>query len=194
MKKKNYRKRPAKAQNIRNYLSIIIVFLGIVTIYTLSLDFEFTYDDTVIIVRQDVPISTGDFLQYFSEQYYPKLPYYRPVTKMTFMLQKTIHGDNPAPFRIFNAIIIGLSSLFVYALLRLPKFNIPRLPSLFAAALFGLHPVVSACVYPAWGRDSLLYGFFVIAAVYAFLRSGKMWYSLAVLFCALALYSKEASV
>ncbi len=175
-------------------IGIIIVFIGIIVVYSTSYDFEFTYDDTVMIVRQDIPSSIGSILNYFKEQYYPELPYYRPITKITFILQKAIHGNNPVPFRFFNAFIIGLASIFVYAMLRLAKINFPKLAALFATALFGLHPIVSACVFPVWGRDSLLFGFFIIVALYAFLRPGKIWYSLAVIFCALALLSKETSV
>jgi tetratricopeptide (TPR) repeat protein len=94
-----------------------------------------------------------------------------------------------------NTILYYLTAaVTVYALFRLPAFNIPKTHALMASALFGLHPVVSSSVYPAWGRDSLLFGFFVITAVYAFLRSGWKWHILAVFLCALGLFSKEASV
>lgn len=177
-----------------NYWGILIIFVGVVAVYSISLNRGFTYDDTLMIVRQDAPNSIYDIVQYFTEQYYPELPYYRPITKMTFLLQKAINGDNPVPFHLVNAIIIGFATVMVYALLRLPKFGLTAAPALFAAVLFGLHPVVSECVYPAWGRDSLLSGFLIIVAVYAFMRSGKLWYMIAVVMCMLALLSKEAAV
>jgi hypothetical protein len=155
---------------------------------------EFTYDDTIMIVRQDAPKSINDVIHYFKEQYYPELPYYRPVTKTSFLVQKAIHGNNPVPFHLFNAFIVGLAAVIFYAILRLPAFGVPKIPAFFAATIFGLHPVVSASVYPAWGRDSLLSGFLIIAAMYAFLRTGKLWYIMAILFCTLALLSKEAAV
>ncbi|HEX9971079.1 MAG TPA: tetratricopeptide repeat protein [bacterium] len=192
MIKKQQKSSPA--ETIWNYVGIFILFICIVAVYSMFLHREFTYDDTIMIVRQDAPKSINDIVRYFKEQYYPELPYYRPVTKISFLIQKAIHGNNPVPFHLFNAIVIGLAAVIVYTMLRLPAFDVPKIPALFAATIFGLHPVVSASVYPAWGRDSLLSGFLIIATVYAFLRTGKFWYTTAIVLGTLALLSKEAAV
>lgn len=170
------------------------MFVGIVLVYFMFLKREFTYDDTIMIARQDAPKSIQNIVDYFKEPYYPELPYYRPITKASFLVQKAIHGNDPVPFHLFNTIIIGLATVIIYAILRSPAFDIPKIPALIAAAAFGLHPVVSASAFPAWGRESLPSVFFVIAAVYAFLCAGKFWDAMAIVLCVLAIFRKEASV
>ncbi len=173
----------------------LALFLFIVTIYSVSLGNEFVYDDHNIINKQSPLTSLSDVARVFAEPHDPILPYYRPVARMTFLLQKTMHGDNPGPFHLLNAILMGLTALALYALLRLPVFGVPRTPALLAAALYAVHPIASSCVYPiASGRETILPGLFTIATVYAFLRSGWKWHLAAVSMLALALFSKEQSV
>jgi tetratricopeptide (TPR) repeat protein len=174
-----------------DYINVLLLIVVIFLVYIRSVNHDFIYDDRLVIIRQDAPRTIGDVVQYFKERHYETIPIYRPVARSSLLIQKAIHGDTPPPFHIFNIIVMGLCAGLFYGILRQPKFNFPRLPALFSAALFGLHPVTSPCVYPATGRETILCNLFILLAVFAFLHSGKRWYITAIIAGILALLSKE---
>ena len=153
------------------------------------------YDDHVVILAQAPHRSFREFAHIFAERHFPNLPYYRPITRSTLLLQKSWHGDHPAYFHLGNAILIGLAALLAYSLLRLPVFRTHPDIAFFGAALFALHPIASSCVYPlASGRETLMPGLWTLLAVYAFLRSGRFWPLLSWVGFIGALFSKESAI
>ncbi len=62
-------------------------------LYLPSLGNGFVYDDFDLIVRQAPPSGVGDILQVFAERHWPTLPYYRPVVRLTMVVQQAWHGD-----------------------------------------------------------------------------------------------------
>jgi tetratricopeptide (TPR) repeat protein len=164
-------------------------------LYLPSLGNEFIFDDHEVILAQPAPRSLGAVGRIFLERHVVDLPYYRPITRASLLVQRTIHGDHAAPFHVFNAGLMALISVVAYALLRLPVFGIRRGPALLAAALFGAHPVASACVHPiASGRETAMPALWMLAAVYAHLRGGTAWRITAHLAFAGALLCKEQAV
>lgn len=173
----------------------LLLFLAVLGLYAPSAENEFVYDDNEVIVNQKAPASLAEVAGIFGERHFPNLPYYRPVTRTTLLLQKTFHGDNPAPFHLLNAAFMALAALVVYFLLRLPVFGVARTAALLGAALFALHPIASSCVYPtASGRETLLPSLWTLLAIYAYLRRGTGWRALAMAAFAGALFSKEQAV
>ena len=173
----------------------LFLFLVVLGVYAPSVVNEFVYDDNEVIVNQKAPASFADVAGIFGERHFPNLPYYRPVTRTTLLLQKTFHGDNPAPFHLLNATFMALAALVVYFLLRLPVFGVARTPALLGAALFALHPIASSCVYPtASGRETLLPSLWTLLSVYAYLRRGSGWRAISMVAFAAALFSKEQAV
>lgn len=177
-------------------LVIAAAFVAIVGLYTIAArNNQFVYDDLEVIVRQSAPQSVGDVARIFCERHFPVLNYYRPITRTTLLLQKTIHGDHPFPFHAANAVLAGFVFVVAYAFLRLPVFRIRPEIALLAAAVFILHPIASECVYPAAsGRETLLPAFFCLCAIYAFLREGPRWYLAGLASFAAALLCKEQAV
>ncbi len=188
--------RPTKNKSNPQLLGVLLLFSVIVAVYGISSwDSEFIYDDVQMILNRTGAHSLSDVANLFAEPSFPNLPYYRPVTTTTLMLQRAVHGENPGPFHLFNAFLVGVAGLLVYALLRLPVFKIERIPALLGAALFCLHPIASSVVYPASsGRETLLPSTWTVLAIYAYLRPGRKWYGLAVFAFAGALFSKEQAV
>ena len=171
-----------------------ILFLLVVALYASSLWNDFVYDDFMLIVFQPVH-SLGDVMRAFGERHWLNLPYYRPVVRATFLIQKLLHGNSPAPYHLFNVVLMGIAVLLAYALLRMPKFAIQPVPALIGAALFAVHPVTSSTVYPICsGRESLMPALFILAAVYAYLQPSRKWRVAAMVCFALALLCKEQAV
>lgn len=204
MKKSGSRKSGSRKSQFRGsgnqprpyLLGILLLFSLVVVVYAASsLQNGFIYDDFQMILGREGARSLADVAGLFAEPSFPNLPYYRPVTTTTLMLQKAAHGENPAPYHWFNALLIGVTALLTYALLRLPVFDVERIPALLASALFCLHPIASSVVYPASsGRETLLPSTWTLLATYAYLRPGRKWYGLAVFAFAGALFSKEQAV
>ena len=186
--------RPPKRFDVSKLFPLVL-FLAVLGLYAPSAGNEFVYDDNEVIVNQKAPTSFAEMAGIFGERHFPNLPYYRPVTRTTLLLQKTFHGDNPAPFHLLNAAFMALAALVVYFLLRLPVFGVARTPALLGAALFALHPIASSCVYPtASGRETLLPSLWTLLSVYAYLRPGRGWRALSLVAFAGALFSKEQAV
>lgn len=179
----------------RRALGSLLLFLGVFTLYAPSVGFDFIHDDRQLILRQAAPTSISDLAAVFTEPHWPGLPYYRPVTRTTMVVQKALHGDRPGPYHLFNAALMGLTALVVYGLLRRRPFEVHAAPALLAAALFAVHPIASGTVYPICsGRETLLPALLVLGSVYAYLSPGRSAYVGAMLLATLSLFAKELGV
>jgi tetratricopeptide (TPR) repeat protein len=177
------------------WIGPVALVLWVGALYGASLRNDFVYDDRVLISEAPAPDGAGDILRVFGERHWANLPYYRPVSRVTMVVQKGLHGNRPAPYHALNLALLAVAALLVLALLRWPALAVARGPALGAAALFAAHPVASSCVYPiASGRETLIPAVWVLAALCAFLRRGVVAYTLALCFFALALLSKEQAV
>ncbi len=188
-------KPPAPTPWWRRAAAPAILFLCSVLLYAPSSRFGFLYDDNLLIVCEEAPQSLRDTLDVFAERHWYNLPYYRPVARLTMVLQKFFHGNNPAPFHLFNTLVMACLGLMAYGMLRLRVFHVARPIAGLAAALLAAHPVASSCVYPiSSGRETLIPALFIMGCVYVFLRGGRAWLPSAVALYVLALLSKEQAV
>tara|TARA_Y100000588_G_scaffold271323_1_gene287039 strand:+ start:852 stop:3362 length:2511 start_codon:yes stop_codon:yes gene_type:complete len=180
---------------LRGLIGPCLLFVFVITLYAPSTRNDFVFDDHILIVTQPKPYSAMDFLDSFSEPMDDTLPYYRPIAKLTMLVQKRLHDNNPQPYHWFNVILIGIISLQVSAFLRLPAIGVHEGPALLAAALFATHPTVSSCVYPICsGRETMLGAGAILAGIYAFGRSGPGWYLLGLVWLIVALGCKELGI
>jgi tetratricopeptide (TPR) repeat protein len=176
-------------------LGFVILFLAILCVYFPSFQYDFIYDDFIVITNQKPLTGIHDVVRIFQERNCPGLPYYRPIVRTTLLLQKTIHGNNPVPFHQLNAFLLWIAAMSVYWLLRQSCLNVPKPLAFIVAGIFALHPISSACVYPITsGRETLLPGIFMILAIICYLKKGDLWYFGTFIFFTLALFSKEQSV
>ncbi len=179
----------------RRAIGPAVLFVLVVALYAPSMRSGFVYDDSVLITNEPTPRSVGDIVRVFAERHWPDLPYYRPVARLTMVVQKFLHGDNPGPYHLFNAVLMGMAAVLACVLLRLPIFAVRPPLALLGAALFAVHPIASSCVYPICsGRETLMPALFTIAGLYAFLRGGGRWYVLAILMFTMSLLCKEQAV
>lgn len=182
------RSRSVSPPSANLWLAPLLLAVAVFAVYLPAISNGFIYDDSQVILGQPAPESVADAARIFAERHFYNLPYYRPITRSTLLLQKSLHGDNPLPFHLFNAALAGVAAWLAYRLVS--ACGGPR--PLLAAALFALHPIASSCVYPiSSGRETLLPTAFTLAALHAWIhgRRAIAW----GLFLA-ALLSKEQSV
>jgi tetratricopeptide (TPR) repeat protein len=180
----------------RSCLAGALIFAVPIFFYACFLDRGFVYDD-FIVIRGERPIAgPGDLLRIFREPHYAFRPYYRPVARLTYAAQATLHGvDDPLPYHLFNAVLAGCFALGAWRIYRLPGLGIDPVIAGPGALVLALHPVAASCVFPASsGRETLLPAALMMASLYLHLRGGARRRLLAWLLFTLALFSKESAV
>lgn len=173
----------------------VVLFVAVVAVYAQSVSYDFIYDDRQLIIDRPAPRSVAEVLEVFAVGHWKGLPYYRPIARLTMVVQKYLHGDNPAPYHGLNTLFMGSFAVLTWMLLRQPPMAIGRWPALMGGALVAAHPVASCTVYPICsGRESLMPAMFVVAAVTSYLRPGRLWYAAAMGLFAVSLMCKEQAV
>ena len=177
---------------VRRRQSSAILFVVVTAAFAASFGNEFIYDDHEVILKQPAPRSVTDVARYFAEPHFVGLPYYRPITRATLLVQKAIHGENPLPFHLFNAALMGCVAVLAFEWLRHPVFELSPRAAFLVALIFGVHPAASSCVYAiASGRETLMPAVFILAACCAWAKRGKLWHVVSLTACAAALLCKE---
>lgn len=175
-----------------------LLFVAVTALYLPSARNGFVYDDHEVILAQEPLRSARDLARVFAEPHglpQSRLPYYRPTTRATLLLQKSWTGDAPAPFHAANALLMGAVAVAAHALLRRPGLGLSPAAAAWAAAAFALHPVASECTYPAAsGRETALPALFFLAALAAWIGGGARGRAIAVLAYAGAIWSKESAL
>ena len=175
----------------------LLLFGLVAAVYATSVANAFVYDDHEVILQQHPVRSVADLARIFAEPHglpLSGLPYYRPTTRSTLLLQKALH-EGPAGFHLVNALLMGAVALAARALLRSPRLGLSAPAAAVGAALFALHPIASSVAYPiASGRETLLPALFVVAGVAAWLRGGVPGRWGATLCVALALFGKAQAI
>lgn len=121
---------------------------------------------------------------------------YFPLVYTTFRLEHALWGLHPEGYHWVNILLHVANALLVWRLL-----GVLRVPGAWlAAAIFALHPVQVESVAWITERKNVLMGFFFLLALLAWVKfletsSSQRWksYSLALLFYALALFSKTTA-
>lgn len=168
-----------------------LITILVVAVYNSTLTNRFVWDDLDVIVKNRL-------LEHFTNL--PKLflyedrtgdasftGYYRPVTYISFLLDRSIWGLNPVGFNITNLILHIVVVLLFYRVL-FALFKKERV-AFVAALLFALHPVAAESVnFHAGGRNTLLSACFALLAL--LLHINKRWLPAVICFTA-AIFSKE---
>lgn len=159
-----------------------------VIVYANSLGNGFVGDDHSVILHN--PVLRGNPLSLFSgidtTSDTELLPFYRPFTYLTFLLEQRLHGLTPYLVRLCNVLLHAANTLLVY---RLSRSLLPnKYTALLAGLLFAIHPLQSEGVnFNSGGRNTMLACFFVLAA-YQFHQRSVMRDSLSTAFAGAALF------
>ena len=168
-------------------------------VYANSLVNGFVWDDTNVIVTN--PALRGSPLSPFhgidANRDYERLPYYRPLTILTFLLEERLHGLNPFLMHLLNDLLHAANAFLVYRLAR--SLLRDKHGALLAGLLFAVHPINSESVdFLSGGRNTMLAGFFILLT-YLFHRRSILRDSLSdaiagALFLLCGLLSKETGL
>jgi len=178
---------------LMDWLAMLVIGLVVTLVYLAgSYNNGFVYDDHEVIETLAPLHSAADAAELFVKPHYLNYLYYRPITRLTFAWQRTVWGDNPRPYHVFNAILAGLVGMAGYLLLRQKRLGLGMLAATLAALWFALHPATSECVYPAAsGRESLMPMLFILLATWAYLHDRWPWHVAGMVIFATALLCKE---
>jgi protein O-mannosyl-transferase len=166
-----------------------LIVLLVLAAYGNTLNHGFVWDDNDIIVNNPLLEKLGNIPQFFlsEDKVSSATGYYRPMTYISFALDRAIWGLNPVGFNITNLVLHILVALFFYAAVN-ALFNKERL-ALVAALIFALHPVAAESVnFHAGGRNTLLSACFALLSLLFYIR-GKHVAAVACFTC--AIFSKE---
>ena len=190
----------------RNAIPLLIVL--VLLVYVRSIALGFTYlDDTIFILEKggDNEKLSNIFKVFNEGCFMPKDIYYRPLFRVTFIIERQIlylfpindFGNYSIQLaHITNMILHAVSVCLLFHLLR--KFSFSRENSFLWSAVFAVHPVLTMAV--AWipGRNDLMLAIFLFAYFIHFLsyietRKTKnlIWM---LVFLLLGFFTKETSV
>ena len=162
----------------------------LVAVYASTFTNRFVWDDLDVIVKNRLLESFSNLpkLFFYEDRTGDGLTgYYRPMTYISFLFDRSIWGLNPVGFNITNIILhIAVVLLFyrvVFALFKKEQM------AFVAALIFSLHPVaVESVNFHAGGRNTLLSACFALLALLLYIN--KRWIP-AIISFTVAIFSKE---
>ncbi|GFE62127.1 tetratricopeptide repeat protein [Geobacter sp. AOG2] len=168
------------------YLFITIILL---LVYGNTLNHEFVWDDNDLIVYNPLLEKLSNIPQFFflEDKFETPTGYYRPMTYVSFSLDRAVWGVNPVGFNITNLFLHILVAITFYRVV-VALFNRENL-GFVAALVFSLHPLAVETVnFHAGGRNTLLSACFSLLSLLFYIK--KKHIPAAACFT-LALFSKE---
>src|SRR3989440_2184581 len=180
----------------RSRVLIFAVVLTAVTIFAYRPAWHggFLWDDDAYIIKNELLTAPDGWQRIWFSLDSPSQ--YFPFTYSTFRIEHALWGLNTTGYHWVNLLLHVGSALLVWAVLA--RLRVPG--AWLAAAIFALHPVQVESVAWITERKNLLMGFFFFLTLIAWVafideRTRQRWrfYSLALVFCALALFSKATA-
>jgi tetratricopeptide (TPR) repeat protein len=162
----------------------------LIAVYGSTFTNRFVWDDLDVIVKNRLLESFTNLPKLFlyEDRTGDGLTgYYRPITYISFLIDRSIWGLNPVGFNITN-IILHISVVLLFYRVLFALFKKEQL-AFVAALIFALHPVaVESVNFHAGGRNTLLSACFALLALLLYIN--KKWL-LAVISFTVAIFSKE---
>lgn len=173
----------------QNLCRLGLPFLLVVAVYASTLTHGFIWDDNFIIAKNPLIEHLGNIPQFFltEDTIEDSTGYYRPVTYISFAVDRAIWGGNPAGYHFTNLVLQICTVLLFYAVVRI-LFRKERL-AFVAALIFALHPVAGETVnFLSGGRNTLLSASFALLSLLFYIRNKQFP---ALIAFTLAIFSKE---
>jgi tetratricopeptide (TPR) repeat protein len=195
--------------NVHQNVHLLIVLAFVVGVFGASIDFDFVWDDHVLLIGHDVYASFDLGRIFFSLANQVE---YLPIRDVSYAVDYALWGENPFGFHLTNLTLYFLNAVFVYLMtLRLtPLLFSARRPmserragevALLTTLLFAIHPIHSEPVSFISCRNVLLSGLFSFMSCHFFLKhlggtdgQARGSYAVSLLCCVLAILSKATAV
>lgn len=149
----------------------LIIFGLIWLVYATSFFNTFIWDDEQFIVRNIYTTSLGYLPEIFTTNTIAGAgetsDYYRPLTTLSFTLDRLIWGLRPFGFHLTNAVLHAGAGVALWYFLK--KLGLGQWPALATALLFGLHPIQAESVAYINSRGDSLYAFWLLISLIGFL-------------------------
>ena len=177
------------------WIGLIILATAISYSNSLKNGFVNWDDDTHVYANQDIRNLDGPAVRAFFSSYYLKM--YAPVTMISYALDYKIGGLDPAVYHRTNLIIHLINVALVFFFLY--RLTGQKTVAVISALFFGIHPLHVESVAWISERKDLLYVFFYLGGLIAWIasRDGKKprtCYFLALFLFLLSLLSKSSAV
>jgi tetratricopeptide (TPR) repeat protein len=169
-----------------------LIFAVAIIPYVQSLGFQFAWDDTLVIV-DNPSLQSWKLLSELilhEDKIGNSTGYYRPLTYLTFLIDRTVWGLNPFGYHLTNILLHASVAITLYAVLN-SITNSYWLP-LASGILFASHPLNAEAVsFLAGGRNTLLAALFCSLSMFCYIRGYRFF---PLLFFALSICSKESGI
>ncbi len=178
---------------------VLLLILLPTLIWFPTLTFDFVLDDIGTFLEDPLaqgPLNLPGIFKSAVHVERSTLPYYRPIITLSYWLDRTLWGTNPAGFHLTNLLWHVVTVLLAYALLRQAEAAVGI--RLAAAALFAVLASHAEAVAWVQGRVDLVFSAFFLAAASVGVRlrvQPTLWgWTAALLAFAIALLAKEPAV
>jgi tetratricopeptide (TPR) repeat protein len=186
--------------NHANVLAIASLVAGCLAVYASSLSNPMLRDDSVVVQQDPRASDSGRWKDIFTQNWWNGLgddPIYRPLTTLSFLLNRKVFGPRPWGYRIVNVAIHAGVCIAVYrvGLLLLDG----TLAAWLAAILFAVHAVHTEAVLCIVGRADMIVTLLILIVTLLLLRwtpgqPGKAWRTAAIIaVAAIAPFFKETA-
>lgn len=169
------------------FISLLVLLVSILLIYSSSLSGGFVYDD-ILFIRDNPVLSEG------IESIFRYMPL-RFISFLTFAANYHAGGTAPLGYHVVNLIIHMTNALLVYWLVRLLLVKTPAIVlstqhwiAWFCAAFFSLHPLQTEAVAYMTQRFTSLAACFYLLSLCLFLSRYR---TLSLVSALLAMFTKE---
>ena len=182
-----------------NLLIILTLISATIFSYGSSIPNGFVWDDIDIIVNNVMNRELSNIFILFqsadSTLAGNQTMYYRPLSRLTFMIDYKLFGLNPVWYHLEN-ITIHIFAVLLLFLLMERLFNEPLL-AFVTSCVFAVHPVNAEAVNFLSTRNTLLSAVFVLSSFIVYMRAGitgkKVYSYLSAVLFFLGLLCKETA-
>ncbi len=173
---------------------ILLVLIVTALVFSSSLKLDWTNWDDDLLIYENQLVKEGTIQDIFTKP--ADYNTYNPLVIVSFALEWKLAKDKPFLYHLDNLLLHLLCTVLVLLFFR--GMGLSIFWSGFAAVLFGIHPLRVESVAWVTERKDLLYGFFYLAALLAYVRyivSGKNIQLLLVfIYFMFSLFSKVQAV
>ncbi|MEK6744936.1 MAG: tetratricopeptide repeat protein [Nitrospirota bacterium] len=167
-------------------------------VYANSMGNGFVWDDANVITANPVLRGAARSLFHTLDTAGGKnIPYYRPLTLLSFLIEERLHGLMPILMHLANILLHAANAFLVYLLAQYLIKD--HTASLLAGLLFAVHPLNAESVnFISGGRNTMLACLFVLLAFLSHVKGLTLKTNSAVItgsvFFTAGLFSKETAV